>query len=180
MAIEGGDTGSFCPGQVWKTPKGKFYRVAGLDVDEEDFRKPLQAVLYAGVAGTGKRLMRDHRNVGAWVLATEAEVLANSEAPAPPDFELERTRVSVYLDRDIQYDWVPATRRRDIPLDASCIVLCGGTAHQPAEARCLAYAIAKGGKFRWFGVTSPFHEPLELYGVVGFMPVAIAAEELFD
>jgi hypothetical protein len=94
--------------------------------------------------------------------------------PAPLDFEFERQRVHEYLSRDLDYKWMSTRTRALVPRDACCIVLCGKTRKQPATAICLAFAHKSNGQVHWFGVTAAWHDPVELYGVTGFVPVADA------
>ena len=95
--------------------------------------------------------------------------------PAPLDFESERQRVHEYLARDIEYGWISTRKRSLVPRHGCCIVLCGKTGKQAATARCLAFAHESNGRFHWFGITAAWHDPVELYGVTGFVPVADVA-----
>lgn len=94
---------------------------------------------------------------------------------APLDFEAQRQRAHEYLARDVEYGWISSRKRSLVPIHACCIVLCGRTGSHKATARCLAFAHERNGRFHWFGITAAWQDPVELYGVTAFVPVANAA-----
>ena len=61
--------------------------------------------------------------------------------------------------------WFPYT-----PAALSCVeeLVHKGT------GRCLAFAHERNGRLHWFDITAAWQDPVELYGVTGFVPVANA------
>ena len=55
-------------------------------------------------------------------------------------------------------------------MNVACVVACADE-----DAGCLAYAVRDGRRVRWYGVTAPHQDPIELRGVRGYV---IVDEEL--
>lgn len=91
----------------------------------------------------------------------------------PPEFIEAAKSVHLYLDRAFTYSWKTLENKNEIPLGVTCVITCKGKGW---EARCLAFAALEGSKICWFGVTAAWHAPEELYGVVGYVPLADVME----
>ena len=105
-----------------------------------------------------------------------ATVIVNSHSDrvmgmAPPArFMAEVPYALEHLNRDWIYDWLPVKGDgSEIPLESPCIVRCV-VKHLSQDCRCLAFARRDRREIGWFGVTAPWQEPVELYGVVGYSP----------
>lgn len=93
------------------------------------------------------------------------------EAKPPANFETVILRIAAYLDRTISHAWSDAVNSSEVPLNSTCLVQCKSD-HDLSEVRCLAFANKVRGKIRWFGVAASWHEPEELYGVVGYIEIS--------
>lgn len=90
----------------------------------------------------------------------------------PPDFVAAQQRVHELLDHSLNHDWTTTVGNTDIPLGVPCLVLCGQSATEEATSICLAFAAKVRRRTRWYGVTATYHEPAELWGVVGYEVVS--------
>jgi|GEM_PF-6201969 len=90
----------------------------------------------------------------------------------PLSFTAEIPRVHEYLDRNLTYVWHPVIDERMVPINTPCVVCCKSGESGENESRCLAFASVIRNRICWFGVMAAWHEPEELYGVVGFVPTS--------
>lgn len=96
------------------------------------------------------------------------------EWPAPdlvPGWRISVLHSIILCKHEVPMNFYPLTKKRP-PLETPCVLAWRDSVYEGRAGRVVAYAQQRRARVRWYGVTAPWHDAVELKAqFLGFVPV---------